>query len=119
MRLPPVKDSMPVEAAGEKFTLPVVTRAAAAAGAAEMANVVASLLRLCSDEPVTAVVAVADALSKRHPTKCVGSSRSVRVLGGGALPEQVQVPLWFDLFTVSPPQGCNHAHVAVSSTSGV
>jgi hypothetical protein len=83
MRLPPVKDSMPVEAAGEKFTLPVVTRAAAAAGAAEMADVVASLLRLCSDEPVTAVVAVADALSKRHPTKCVGSSRSVRVLGGG------------------------------------
>ena len=82
MRLPPVKDSMPVEAAGEKFTLPVVTRAAAAAGAAEMADVVASLLRLCSDEPVTAVVAVADALSKRHPTQCVGSSRDRARLRG-------------------------------------
>jgi hypothetical protein len=38
-----------------------------------MAALLESLLQLCSDEPVTAVVAVADALSQRYSAQCVAA----------------------------------------------
>ncbi len=74
MRLtgPPLKGATDVSAPeSDKFTLPVATRAAAAAAAPEMSEALATLLRLCSNEPVTAVVAVADALSRRNTAQCV------------------------------------------------
>ena len=75
MRLPALKGptAAPAEPASERFTLPVSTRAAAVAASPAMAALLESLLQLCSDEPVTAVVAVADALSQRYSAQCVAA----------------------------------------------
>ena len=59
-------------AAADTFTLPVATRAAAAAGAPQMPALLDELLHLCGEEPVTAVLAVTEALARRHSTQCVG-----------------------------------------------
>jgi hypothetical protein len=58
-------------AADATFRLPVATRAAAAAGAPQMAALLDELLHLCGEEPVTAVLAVTEALARRHSTQCV------------------------------------------------
>ena len=76
MRLPPIKGPTDMTlpdtvAADATFRLPVATRAAAAAGAPQMAALLDELLGLCGEEPITAVLAVTEALARRHPTQCV------------------------------------------------
>jgi hypothetical protein len=71
----PVRPPNAASAAAEKhrgFTLPVATVAAAAACAPEVALAVDALLRVTSGDAVTALAAVADALTKRPQSQCVG-----------------------------------------------
>ena len=54
------------------FQLPIATRAAAAAAAPELEELLDSLSRIpCANDPVVALCAVADALARRHAAQCV------------------------------------------------
>ena len=69
---PPVEPPAPA-APSAGFALPSVTRARQLAETPELLDVVSKLLGLCTQEPATAVCAVAEALARQQPGRCVAS----------------------------------------------
>ena len=67
---PPTAPAAPASGGGG-FTLPTVTRARQLAETPELQDVVSKLLGLCAQEPATSICAVAEALARQQPGRCV------------------------------------------------